>query len=304
MTPAEIAADVSARYGVSVSPSVVQICPPCTFTEATPVWDGRALVYHDADERKASYKRAMWAGAAKTQGRTVDMLARRVEVLRLHGEGMATQAMADALGVHSTTLWADLGALGLSSNRAVFITSAMKQSDLRAERIKQLHGEGWTAKRIAELMGIADDTVRELLWQKHRIRFVRKTAQPRLPPPSTRREISKGDERRARLQAFMADGTDPATWAALCGVHPDCIRVDLRKMGVARTIIKRVKIPHRNTDVRREDRSARVIERREKVREMTMQGMWPLAISRVLGCSNKTVQKDKLEMGLTGVRAA
>ena len=171
MTPAEIAAEVAVRYGVSVCPSVVQLCPPCTFTTTTPLWNGQDLVYSDAEERKVARKKARWAHVVASNKASPATRARRAEVIRLHGEGLSIRQISERLECSYSTAKIDHTACGLTPN--AYATSAMTQSKVQADRIKVLHALGWSGPRIAEMLGVVKSTVYDLALLHHGIRFMR-----------------------------------------------------------------------------------------------------------------------------------
>lgn len=307
MTPAEIiAAEVASRYGVTVCASVVQHCPPQTFSASTPIWCGktRTLVYPDAAAQRDAYKRAMWAGAKRARASAVTpaIIERRAAVARLHSDGLHNAAIMAALGATYSTVRKDLAAQNLQPNAATYNSTMMDRAMALAIQCKVHFDQGKTATQIAAILKIKDDRVRSLLMVKYSLRFARRVKQPKRPT-STRREISNTQARHNTLAGFMADGTDPVTWAVLCGVRPDCIRKDLRKMGAPRSVILRVKIPSRVAQNAYQEREIQIVARQALVRAMTAQGIGPRAIGDALGCTSRTVAKDKLDMGLTGVAA-
>lgn len=303
VTPAQIiAADVALRYGVPVCPSVVQLCPPCTFATTTPVWDGKDLVYPDAEARRAQQKKAMWAGAVKACRDHPEVTARREAVRGLHATGASVRAIMAALQVKYHIVIKDLRDLSLSPND--YVTDAMTQARVRAERIQQLHGEGWAVADIAAHLGVVPDTVRDLAWKHHGIRFARKAAKLRVKAEHrcavSMPRISASAARQEVLRGLMAAGGPVANWAAHCGVSPHTIRGDMSRMGLpwgtARGMVTR-KGTHADHQTQR--RAARDARRAEVLR-LHHQGLMPNAIAQRLGCTSRTVAVDKLALGLTG----
>jgi hypothetical protein len=254
MTPAQIiAAEVAARYGIAVCPSVVQVCPPMTCTATTPIWNEkiRQLVYPDNLARKVLHKKAIWAGAVRARAAAINpvIAARRDSVLTLHGEGQSVPAIMAALQIKYHIVMQDFGKLGLKPN--AYATDMMTQAKVRADRIKQLHGAGWDVKCIAVLMGISEDTVRDLAFKHHGLRFARKAAQPRVkvvkPPKvlavkqaraakpvieSVSESLVLARQRAIRAVELINQGLTQRAVAKLLGVTPRQVRRDCRNAGV------------------------------------------------------------------------
>lgn len=268
VTPAHIiAADVAARYGVAVCPSVVQLCPPMTCTASTPIWDEkiRQLVYPDHAARKVALKKAIWAGAARARASAVDpaIAVRRDDVRQWHGHGLSVRQIAERLGIGYDLCLKDHRICGLPPN--AYVTSAMTQSAVRAARVRDLHAEGWTVKRIAALLGIGDDTVRDLAWKHYGLKFARKVAKARVkvarvarppkppvvkvakvavvapsrpPKPAKPVVVRLADlqaaqhARRLQLPGLIAQGRTLKSIAAEFGVSERQIRRDCRDAGI------------------------------------------------------------------------
>ncbi len=258
---AAIAADVAARYGVAVCPSVVQLCPPCTFAATVPVWDGRTntLVYPDAAARKAAHKKAIWAGAARARAAVRDPVveARRNSVARRHGDGLSVRQIAEVLDISYSTSLADHRWAGLVPN--AYVTSAMTQSAVRAARVAQLHGMGWTAKAIAAHLGVTDDTVRDLALTHHGLRFVRKVAVPVA-------RVAKAPKV-AKVVVPVARGAKPPR------------------------AVKRVPVPMA-------DILAAARLRKARVADSINQGMTMKAIAVVLAITDRQVRRDCRDLGI------
>lgn len=298
---ARIAAEVALRYGVAVCPSRVQICPARTFATTTPIWDGRDLVYPDHVARKEQHKKAMWAGAALARASAVDpgITTRRGGVLRLHGAGLCVRQIAEALDISYSTASADHRACQLVPN--AFVTSARTQSALRAARIRDLHGERWTVKRIAALMGIAEDTVRELAFKHHGLRFARKAAKRREKKAPVVR-VSAADARQVVLRGLLAAGVPVADWAAHCGVSVHTILGDISRMGLPWGSARGLRSAQGDFADYQAVRVAEQAARRGEVLRLTRAGLMPTEIAARLGCTTRTVAVDKRALGLTPAR--
>ena len=235
-----IADDVARRYGVAVCPSVVQLCPPRTFAAALPVWDGRKLAYPDAAARKVQFKKAIWAGAVQARGGAVCpvVAARRADVMRLHAQGLSVRQISEALHVSYSVGLKDHRVCGLPPNACV--TPAMTQSAVRAARVAQMHAEGWTAKRIGAVMGMADKTVRDLARERHGLRFARRVAvagvkQPK-PPKAALVTVDHlrvaADLRKAQVAVLIGQGLTLLAVAVAVGVSSQQVRRDCRDVGI------------------------------------------------------------------------
>ena len=164
---ATIAADVAARYGVAVCPSVVQFCPPMTCTASTPVWNEkiRQLVYPDSTARKVQFKKAIWAGAVRAKGNaaTPAILDRRDVVLRLHGEGLHNAAIAARTGVSPATIGKDVAMLGLRANAAPAVPRDASQ--IKLATLTAMRDAGDSLEVICAFLGLKPDTVRRMARQ-------------------------------------------------------------------------------------------------------------------------------------------
>lgn len=100
MTPAEaIAAEVAAKYGVPVSPSVVKVLPPRTATPVDYVWNGHQLVGREPP--RAKMKAQIHADASRKNSTEIankvraQNLAKRVEAVRAFADqGMTAREIA------------------------------------------------------------------------------------------------------------------------------------------------------------------------------------------------------------------
>ena len=302
-TAAAIAAEVAARYGVAVCPSIVKICPPRTFATTTPIWDGKDLIYPDHAARKDQHKKAMWAGAAQARASAVDpvIAARRDSVRRLHADGLPVRQIAEALAISYSISLADHRAARLAPN--AFVTAALTQSAVRAARVAQLHGEGWRPARIAALLGLTEKHVRRLAFAHHGLTFARAVVKL-APPKAALPRVPAAIARQAVLRGFWAEGVPMADWAARCGVSVHTIRGDVAKMGLPWGSARGLRVNFGTCDSYNQMRLAEQAARRVEVLRLTRAGLMPSAIAKQLGCTPRTVAVDKRALGLMPARGA
>lgn len=109
MTPEQIAADVSARYGIPVAPDAVKIIPQGVSAHGVEyLWDGRELkatgenrswkgqIKAEADRAK---RRKHHNNVAKANDTRIRICVERIKKVRaLADQGMTARQIADALG--------------------------------------------------------------------------------------------------------------------------------------------------------------------------------------------------------------
>ena len=318
VTPAAaIAAEVAARYGVAVCPSVVQLCPPRTFSATLPVWDGQKLVYPDADARKLQHRKAIWAGAQragkKFGGSQPDPLvaARRADVARLHGEGKSLQAIADALSLTKATVQSDHQFCGLRAN--AFVTDAMTQAALRGAIVGRMHAEGASQAAVAAHLGVTLWTVRELAARYHGLKFTRQSAKlarvagpakavkparvakPDGPPPTQMGVIvAQAVARRQLVLAMQSDGAQMAAIMHATGLSKCTVFRYLRQAGrTAGSGKAAVKI---------DEIKATIARRKDYVVAALARGETQRTIAAHLGITPRQVGRYRSEMGLAPLR--
>lgn len=292
VSAAMIAAEVALRYGVAVCPSVVQMCPPRTFGATLPVWDGRKLVYPDEADRKALRRKAMWAGAtsARRAARDPVVVARRAEVALLHQQGLSVRPIAEKMGVSYDTALKDHRICGLVPN--AYVTAAMTQAAVRAERIAQLHGEGWTVEAIAKLLGIVGDTVRDLAWKQHGLKFARKVANTNKPHPiAGPRPVRKNDP------------ANPA-WQPVAQMRAGGASIEdvMRAFGLTRATVYRYirqgagLAPRRLTDLHSE-----IEKRKAELAVLIGRGVSMTKIAQMWGIHPRQVSRYRAALGIDAV---
>ena len=318
MTPAAIiAAEVAARYGVAVCPSVVQVCPPRTFSATLPVWDGQKLVYPDADARKLQHRKAIWAGARragkKFGGSQPDPLvaARRADVVRLHGDGKSVRAIAEALAISQATVHYDHHFCGLKAN--AFVTDAMTQAALRGAIVGRMHAEGASQAEVAAHLGVTFATVRDLAARYHGLKFTRRSAKsaraadsakagkparvrkPDGPPPTQMGVIvAQALARQQVVLAMQAEGARMNDIMQATGMSRATVFRYLRKTGLtpgsARAAMTVGEI------------NAAIVRRKDYVRSALARGEPLVAIAADLAITPRQVGRYRKEMGLAPLR--
>lgn len=218
---AAIAAEVADRYGVTVCPSVVRVCPPMTCSASTPIWDGRTrtLVYPDKVERKAAFKRAIWGGAVKVKASAVDanILDRREVVLRLHGDGLHNSAIAARAGVSPATIGKDVAMLGLRANPAPAVPRDASQ--IKMATLTAMRDAGDSLEVICAFLDLKPDTVR---------RMARQVGRPFATRTAWQGQAS-GNE--ARVLEMKAAGMACDAIAADLRMQPNSVRRIARRAG-------------------------------------------------------------------------
>lgn len=230
---AQVAADVAARYGVPVPKAAVQVVPRGVSSNPLPVWDGKQLVY-------AEQPRNAWRNQreASFRNRTVSPKAveRRLQVSELHAEGLHDAAIAAQLGVHQSLVVSDRKRLHLAANpnRTPEVGREQRNATVRA-----YIAQGWGAQAIAEEIGLAVSTVRDIARNVLNLPFaaIRKIkAEPKPKPPRLAKAgVSQATRIRVPKVKLPALPTPPspaqlrlaALRAMVDGLGRDLMRADL-----------------------------------------------------------------------------
>lgn len=212
---ARVADEVAARYGLAVSPAVVQRVPPGTSGLPQVVWDGKHLVLaeHQGKEAGAAWRNRHKTPAAHRQG-LVDpkVQDRRKRVVDLHATGATDYQMADTLAVDVRVIRVDRKALRLRANVNVQ-RGPSTQSEIRIARIRQMIADGVEREMMCAHLGVADGALRYL------------ARQGRLTlPPSLKRVDLVAAQRIARLRELVAAGASRAEMTADLGVAIKTLR--------------------------------------------------------------------------------
>ncbi|GLS87704.1 hypothetical protein GCM10010873_26780 [Cypionkella aquatica] len=151
---AQVAADVAARYGMPVAQDAVQIIPRGMSSVAHPVWDGSQLVYRE--ESRDSWRKQR-AASKRNYITSPKVVERRLQVARLHAEGLHDAAIAEALEVESSIIHQDRTALKLIANPCLLHAISNEQ---RNSRMRALIAQGYGADGVAAEMGLSIGQVR------------------------------------------------------------------------------------------------------------------------------------------------
>lgn len=294
MTPAQIiAAEVAARYGVAVCPSVVRVCPPRMFTTSTTVWDGKTntLVYPDADQRKVQHKKAIWAGAVKAKALAVApaILDRRATVLRLHSDGMNNPAIAVQTGVTAQTIAKDVKAFGLIPHACLRPKTG---EDIKLATLTRMRGEGATVDQIAAVLRLKADTVKRM------------ASKAGLPFARTVWRDPKTGQNHAAVLRLKAEGKTPAEISSIIGINPESVRRVAKRAGdpfprvTAPQMIAAAKI--KRVEGQRAQRAAR----HAVIAQHLAKGCAPRDLAILTGMHGDTIRADLKAMGLVLRRKA
>jgi len=289
MTPDQIAADVAQRYGLTVSPAVVQMCPPRTFTTATPIWDGKInqLVYPDKEARSVAYRNAGWKSSrrARSLAATPEMLERRDNVRLLHDQGLHNEAIATRVGVSSNTVLKDLRVMGLKSHRAPYAgkTDAMA---IKTATILRMKGEGKGPDEISAFLGIAVDNVRRAA-RKAGVSF-----------PRAAYIDHAAITRAGVVLRLKSEGYSAAAIAAEIKCNVQSVQRIARANGDAFVVTARPKVP-RERPWLADAKAKKIAARREVVRQMVANGATRQDMEDATGVSADTIRDDLRHLGLT-----
>ena len=257
-----IAAEVAARYGVTVKPEAVQIIPRGISGTPPYVWDGRKGLVQMTPQEPGHAIRAQMTAAWRERQRKI----------RLSKAAKVKQPKTEA-----------------QLNREHFGRMQAVAAE-RAEGIRNRAANGATLDDIAAHMGITRNSA-----AKYCARYNIK------PTPRDVRSPLVA-QRLAKVRAFMADGSktvaDVATllktsWKNAQGY---CRRHNLEPVRTERVVTGGLKAAAK---ARHEDALDAVRQRREKVRALFCAGIGQSEIARQIGANAQMVGKDVKVMGLS-----
>lgn len=165
---ARVAAEVSARYGLTVPAAVVQVVPHGVSGLPQAVWDGQHLVYA---ANIAKPKGSGWRGYGKHLPESrrglvnPDLQDRRKKVADLHAKGLSDGQIAAALGIEHKVDRADRRALQLRANLAPVKRGPRTQTEVRIDQMRRLLAEGKSRAEMAAIFGISDRTLRSIAYE-------------------------------------------------------------------------------------------------------------------------------------------
>lgn len=163
----QVAAEVAARYGATVSADVVQIVPRGTSGRPLPVWipgagpESGRLIYPEIGSWKGA-QASRRAAEARRRGSAANpaVAARREKVRQAHEQGMNDPAIAAQLGLRLALVQEDRRFLGLAPHPAPRVPHPAEIAARRTgDEVQRLHGEGCTDAVIAERLRISRRTV-------------------------------------------------------------------------------------------------------------------------------------------------
>ncbi len=163
-----VAADVARRYGVAVSPDVVQVVPSGLTAFVFPVWDGKHLVMPEGKVSEHSWRVRSNAEAKRhrldvASEQWPEVVARRAQVSDLHHQGKTDREIATVLSVTIGTVQNDRYRLGLTVNRAVQHYPHAAEAQARLARAAQLVRAGQPLRDVAGVIGVSYEHLRREL---------------------------------------------------------------------------------------------------------------------------------------------
>jgi len=147
----QIAAEVAARYGVTVAPDAVKIVPTGTSGIVPMIWDEKTRTIQHVDrgeQAKAMLKRGAW-NRPKPKPREPDpaIMTRRDLIAQHHANGASVPEIMAALALPKMTVRNDLAVLRLPANPAP--RGPDPAMEARRAMMRRMHGEGATALDVA-----------------------------------------------------------------------------------------------------------------------------------------------------------
>ncbi len=222
---AGVAQDVARRYGLSVSPAVVQRVPVGLSGLSQPVWDEKTarLIYVEAVGKRGlpGWNKRPSSDRPARQGLVNPVVAeRRLKVADLHATGANDFEIAEQLGQDVRVIRVDRRVLKLPANY-IRERGPKTVTEIRIKRIGDLVAQGKTKAEMIADMGISDRTLRSLA-QRGNI----------VLPLTVRVLESRADRRSADLQRLMAEGLSREAICARLGVVDRTLRVIAARAGV------------------------------------------------------------------------
>lgn len=288
---ARVAAEVAARYGVPVDPSVVKSVPPSASGLPPIVWDGRALVFQTPVNPfrrriRADYQRHKVA--VETAPSEI-AIRRRAEVARLHAQGLFDAQIMAQMGVSLNYVRSIRSGLGLESNG---LKSIREVGERRVARVIDMLRRGFLPHQAAAAENLTEDTVRKmardqlgLVWR----RGVRVEVG----------QITKAEARSARQAALpdlVAERLCLAEIAARLQVSAHTVSKDLAQLGLSVL----VKNPGRLRSGARRGAVA-VADRRQAILDLCPKRLTNRQMAARLGLSYSTLRAELRAMRADGV---
>jgi len=291
----QIAAEVAARYGVTVAPEAVKIVPTGTSGIVPMIWDEKTRTIQHVDgavQARAMLKRGAW-NRPKHQPREPDpaIMTRRDLIAQHHANGASVPEIMAALALPKMTVRNDLAVLRLPANPAP--RGPDPAMEARRAMMRRMHGEGATALDVAAAIYATEgrqyspDVVQRMgkamcgllfrIPRKGKAAAPAAPRQPKLPKPhkvrapKERKKVIAGPSeavqriaaRRQQAAALHAEGLPIGDIAERLGVGRDTARDDLKRQGL-KPLIKRANdtaTPSRTAadwKLEREERLARI----------------------------------------------
>lgn len=278
---ARVAAEVAARYGVAVCPSVVSVVPPGGTAFVYPVWDGRHLVVpeaHAANWRKAS--RAAYVVHKRAVARTESAAQlRRAQVAEWVGAGLTDPEIAERLGVARACVQQDRALLKLPGNPAphAHVVAAQTRMDIAV----QLVAQGVDLVQIAATVGMKMDGLRRAM-----------KARGLAVPPKRRAPLVIAGSKAERVRDRLRAGLSVAEMVAEFGMPWHRVRELARSVGIS--------VADRPAVAPSETRAARqaVAARRARIAAGLAQGRDVLDLFKAERSANRAFHSDCMALGL------
>lgn len=169
MTPEQIAADVSARYGIPVAPNAVKIIPQGVTSEAPRyVWNGRELKAIDPQEnpirrmmnaqynsRRKGEKLAKAEKPRSIHPQIIRSQERQAETLQLIAQGYTVKDLAAHYKIAENTARKFLAKWGMKASPSQNVTRKPKMHD-RIAKLHEFTKDGdKTIRDVADFLGIS-----------------------------------------------------------------------------------------------------------------------------------------------------
>jgi len=307
----QIAAEVAARYGVTVAPEAVKIVPTGTSGIVPMIWDEktRTIVHSDGGlQSKAATKRGAWS-RPKSKPREPDpaIMTRRDLIAQHHANGASIPEIMAALALPKMTVRNDLAVLRLPANPAP--RGPDPAMEARRAMMRRMHGEGATAIDVAAAIYATEgrqyspDVVQRMgkamIGLLFRIPRKGKAAKPAVPRVGQERQqviagpseaVQRIAARREQAAALHAEGLPIGDIAERLGVGRDTARDDLKRQGL-KPLIKRANdaaTPSRTAadwKLEREERLARISDGLAR-------GLSTKALAESEGVDFRTITRD------------
>lgn len=273
---------------------ITKVAPGVAVSMTYPVWDGKALVYPDHEQRVKAAKQALFSGAAKPSDPKVKL--RRKRVAEAHAEGKTIGEIAEVLDCSYRQVWNDLQALQLSPNPVKPQPAPPEDPRIatRRARIVAMAEGGSSIEQIASEIALPVSTARAIA-AAIGVKF------PKKPRPS-RAKLNRGPKLSARVIALreqiaecVAKGMTQASICEALHISRETLRYNLHRMDVSLCQVPTGTVTQR--EKRRDDR-------REQVQALTAEGLTLAQICSRLDARKWLIQSDMRALGLEARREA